>query len=136
MMVGIDVNAIELGLAAFAGAFMTHLVWWRIRVRNRARAAQSEAPSVPMSEFMHLLEDLEERFARRLDAQHEQTAEKIANIARDITFVQADLEWLSSEHMISQAIDLARHGGDSGDIARATGIGESDIRALQKLRRH
>jgi hypothetical protein len=50
--------------------------------------------------------------------------------------MRADLEWLTGERMIEQAIQMCRDGQSTGDISRQTGLTHETVHTLNMLRAH
>jgi hypothetical protein len=50
--------------------------------------------------------------------------------------MRSDIQWLTSERMIDQAINMAREGESGSEIARQTGISADELVAMQAFRRH
>jgi hypothetical protein len=50
--------------------------------------------------------------------------------------MRRDFDWLVSDRMIEQAVDMARLGQSHDSIARTTGISSAELDAIRKLRRH
>ena len=60
----------------------------------------------------------------------------IHNLTTRIEEMRADFDWLVSDRMIEQAIEMARLGQPMGAISQNTGISEDELIAIQRLRRH
>ena len=60
----------------------------------------------------------------------------IEAIATEIKDMRSDIQWLTRERMIDQAINLAREGESGSEIARQTGISADELVAMQAFRRH
>ncbi|MCI5041960.1 MULTISPECIES: hypothetical protein [Donghicola] len=60
----------------------------------------------------------------------------IEAIATEIKDMRSDIQWLTSERMIDQAINMAREGESGSEIARQTGISADELVAMQAFRRH
>lgn len=60
----------------------------------------------------------------------------IEKIQLDIAQVQSDLEWLTGERMVDQAVALAKAGVQSDDILRETGYTKEDVDIMSRFRRH
>ncbi|WP_422002387.1 hypothetical protein [Roseovarius mucosus] len=60
----------------------------------------------------------------------------LMSIADRMDEMRRDFDWLVSDRMIEQAIDMARFGQKPDSIARNTGISASELEAIRKLRKH
>jgi hypothetical protein len=50
--------------------------------------------------------------------------------------MRADLEWLTGERMIEQAIQMCRDGYSSREVSQETGLAPEAVRTLNMLRAH
>ncbi|MEQ8900716.1 MAG: hypothetical protein RID11_14495 [Roseovarius sp.] len=50
--------------------------------------------------------------------------------------MRRDFDWLVSDRMIEQAVDMARLGQNHDSIAQSTGVSSAELDAIRKLRRH
>ena len=50
--------------------------------------------------------------------------------------MRRDFDWLVSDRMIEQAVDMARLGQGHDSIAQTTGVSSAELDAIRKLRRH
>jgi hypothetical protein len=50
--------------------------------------------------------------------------------------MRRDFDWLVSDRMIEQAVDMARLGQSAESIAQTTGVSGAELDAIRKLRRH
>ena len=50
--------------------------------------------------------------------------------------MRRDFDWLVSDRMIEQAVDMARLGQGHDSIAQTTGVSGAELDAIRKLRRH
>lgn len=60
----------------------------------------------------------------------------LMSIADRMDEMRRDFDWLVSDRMIEQAIDMARFSQKPDSIARNTGISASELEAIRKLRKH
>lgn len=91
-----------------------------------------------LSGQMLRLSDAEiDQIARRLGHKLGLSAEaSLMSIADRMDEMRRDFDWLVSDRMIEQAIDMARFGQKPNGIARNTGIRTSELEAIRKLRKH
>ncbi|AXQ93646.1 hypothetical protein ORIO_07800 [Cereibacter azotoformans] len=120
------VLSLALPLAA-AGAVVIAL-----RRRQRAVALAATAPR-PIEEQ---LAALEQRIAERLHDMDWRHASVLDRISATTDSLQSDLDWLTGERMIEQAISLARKGEQPEAIAAEVGLDLEEARAIARLRRH
>lgn len=57
-------------------------------------------------------------------------------MADEMKDIRSDIQWLTSERMIDQAINMAREGESGQEIVRQTGISADELVAMQAFRRH
>lgn len=85
--------------------------------------AAHEAMAAPL-----VLEAVEAADRRQNDAMSEAMSE--------LRQIRAEVEWLSGERMIDQAVNLARDGLDASFISRETGLTMDDAETISRFRRH
>lgn len=87
--------------------------------------------------MFHLNEKEMDHIARRLGHKLGLSDEaSLMSIADRMDEMRRDFDWLVSDRMIEQAIDMARFGQKHDSIARNTGISETELEAIRKLRKH
>ena len=60
----------------------------------------------------------------------------IRNLTARVEEMRKDFDWLVSDRMIEQAIDMARLGQPTATIVQTTGISPDELATINKLRRH
>lgn len=58
------------------------------------------------------------------------------DIRQDLAEMRGDIEWLASDRMIAEAIELARQNAKPAEISTEPNRVEESVRALKVLRRH
>ncbi|MBQ0751495.1 MAG: hypothetical protein KBT70_14980 [Roseovarius sp.] len=87
--------------------------------------------------MFHMSESEMDHIARRLGHKLGLSDEaSLMSIADRMDEMRRDFDWLVSDRMIEQAIDMARFGQKPDSIARNTGISASELEAIRKLRKH
>ncbi len=120
---------LSLALTVSAGgalAFALH----RRRQRLVAVPAGTSAP------IEDQLAALEQRLAERLHDMDWRHAAALDRISATTDSLQSDLDWLTGERMIEQAIALARKGEEPEAIAAEAGLDLDEAKAVARLRRH
>ena len=62
--------------------------------------------------------------------------EAMSEAMNELRTIRAEVEWLSGERMIDQAVNLARDGLDASFISRETGLSLDDAETINRFRRH
>ena len=60
----------------------------------------------------------------------------IRTLTARVEEMRKDFDWLVSDRMIEQAIDMARLGQPTATIVQTTGISPDELATINKLRRH
>ncbi|WP_417726994.1 hypothetical protein [Roseovarius sp.] len=89
------------------------------------------------SQVLRLSEAEIEQVAQRLGHKLGLSSEaSLVSIADRMDEMRRDFDWLVSDRMIEQAIDMARFGQKQDSITRNTGISASELDAIRKIRKH
>ncbi|MCE6961939.1 hypothetical protein LAZ40_23150 [Cereibacter sphaeroides] len=120
---------LSLALSVAAGGALS-LVLLR---RRRAAMALSAVAPLPLEAQ---LAALEQRLSDRLHDMDWRHATALDRISATTDSLQADLDWLTGERMIDQAIALARRGEEPETIAAEVGLDLDEAKAVARLRRH
>lgn len=100
--------------------------------QTRAQLRVAAQNSAEIAQLRTVIEQLCERVVA-LAANHDQTAEKSSAVLGDI---QKDVSWLAGEHMVQQAIDLAREGAKIEELVSIAGISQDEAETLKRFQRH
>jgi hypothetical protein len=76
------------------------------------------------------------RFERLLVAHQKQAQSADAALRQDMAAIRADVEWLSGERMIEQALTMFRDGKSDRDVSQELGLPLDTVRSLNLLRAH
>lgn len=129
--------AAGLSLAALVSA-------WIMRARRKAAAAAAairaeeaetemtfaaEAPMTALALRIELLGD-------QLQAQDQRRQAEAVALRDDLNALRADVEWLTSERMIEQAIAMCREGLPNSEIGDTLGLSSDTVRTIRLLRTH
>ncbi|MGP9805071.1 hypothetical protein [Paracoccus sp. NSM] len=128
--------AAGLSLAALVSA-------WIMRARRNAAAAaairaqeaeaeMSFAAEAPMSALALRIELLGDQ----LQAQDQRRQAEAVALREDLNALRADVEWLTSERMIEQAIAMCREGLPNSEIGDTLGLSSDTVRTIRLLRTH
>lgn len=118
---------LSLALSVTAGGALSLVL-----LRRRRAALAAAAPSPLEAQ----LAALEQRLSDRLHDMDWRHATALDRISATTDSLQADLDWLTGERMIDQAIALARRGEDPETIAAEVGLDPDEAKAVARLRRH
>nr|WP_111299324.1 hypothetical protein [Paracoccus saliphilus] len=87
------------------------------------------APGFSMSEIVDAIGTL-------LAAQEQRRQDDQSALRSDLAALRGDVEWLASERMIEQAIEMCREGAPTQDISDSLGLSSDAIRTIRLLRAH
>ncbi|MWP38252.1 hypothetical protein D1114_06450 [Cereibacter sphaeroides] len=99
------------------------------------RRHRAGAPAAPPA-LEEQLAALEQRISDRLHDMDWRHASVLDRISATTDSLQSDIDWLTGERMIEQAIQLARKGAEPEAIAGEVGLELEEARAIARLRRH
>lgn len=126
-----------LSLALAGAAFVGHglmQMWKPHRAQNRATGDDME------KRIAALIEQTEARvaglvtdLAAGMDARHKQGTDAVRH---DIAAMKSELDWLTGERMIDQAIAMARSGLSAEDISADLGLSLEAAQTIRAVRRH
>lgn len=117
---------------------------WIMRGRRKAAAAAAairaeeaeaemtfaaEAPMTALALRIELLGD-------QLQAQDQRRQAEAVALRDDLNALRADVEWLTSERMIEQAIAMCREGLPNSEIGDTLGLSSDTVRTIRLLRTH
>ena len=114
-----------------AGVATLSLGLWRMAQSGRMAAAAR-----PQTDIANLIRDGENRLTSlvaMMDANHQAYLE---NLRSEISAVKADIDWLTGEKMIEQAISMAREGVAAEDISADLGLSFDAAHTISVMRRH
>lgn len=105
--------------------------------RNRPRATAAVAvplnpaviPPFNTAEIVGAIETL-------LAAQEQRRQDEQSVLRSDLAALRGDVEWLTSERMIEQAIEMCREGAPTQEISDSLGLSGDAIRTIRLLRAH
>lgn len=118
-------------LAATASAFMAS--------RRRRRLSAPVAPdpdAVPIETRISGLALRIELLGDQLASQEQLRRDEATALQDNLTALRCDVEWLTSERMIEQAIAMCREGAPNHEISDKLGLGPDAIRTIRLLRAH
>lgn len=113
-----------MALAVFCTLFLPTILF--VTLRNRQyllAAAQKQA-------------QLDGVLARGQTSQTDKTDATMDAISEQITEIRKGFDWLVSDRMIQQAIDMAQAGTANPKITAQTGISSAELIAITKCRNH
>ncbi|WP_304616288.1 hypothetical protein [Paracoccus sp. (in: a-proteobacteria)] len=129
-------------LAAVALSAAVLVCAWIMRARRRSAAAASqaqeaeaemsfaaEAPMTALALRIELLGD-------QLQAQDQRRQAEAVALRDDLNALRSDVEWLTSERMIEQAIAMCREGLPNHEIGDTLGLSSDTVRTIRLLRTH
>jgi len=123
----VALTAFVIGLAVLVVGV---LLGWRDSIRRSDALFQDmisgqRDPAADPAAFGALLAEHDDRRA----AEH-------LRLRESLDAMRADLEWLTGERMIEQAIQMCRDGYSTRDVSAETGLAQDTVRTLNLLRAH
>lgn len=105
--------------------------------RNRPRATAAVAaplahPVIPPFNTAEIVGAIETLLA----AQEQRRQDEQSVLRSDLAALRGDVEWLTSERMIEQAIEMCREGAPTQEISDSLGLSGDAIRTIRLLRAH
>ncbi|WP_297781209.1 hypothetical protein [uncultured Roseovarius sp.] len=100
-----------------------------LRMARMVAHLSGQVPRLSEAEIEHIARRLGTRLGLGEEA-------SLVSIADRMDEMRRDFDWLVSDRMIEQAIDMARFGQKPDAITRNTGISASELEAIRKLRKH
>lgn len=113
-----------IALAIFCVLFLPAILFVALRNRQHLLAAaqqQTQQGGIP---------------AHVQKSQTDKTDAAMDTISEQITEIRKGFDWLVSDRMIQQAIDMAQAGTATPKITAQTGISSAEIMAITKCRNH
>ena len=86
--------------------------------------------------MQHVISATEQKIADAVEAASQRQATALSEALEELRKIRVEVEWLSGERMIDQAISMARDGVDPIGISRETGLSLDDAATISRFRRH
>ena len=118
--------------ALLAGAAILGTGLWRWVQTSRAEKAKAKA-EVDLAELIRTGEQRIAALVATLDASHKA---RLEDMHLELTSVKSDLEWLTGERMIEQAVSMARDGLSAEEISADLGLSLDAAQTISVIRRH
>lgn len=116
---------------------MSAVLGWRNRSRATvAVATPVAAPVAPEPAFVFNTAEVVSAIETLLAAQEQRRQDEQTALRSDLAALRGDVEWLASERMIEQAIEMCREGAPTQDISDSLGLSGDAIRTIRLLRAH
>lgn len=120
-----------LSLAVAGAALMGHGLWQMWKARQITEPADDMEARISA-----MIQGTEARIAHLvsgLDARQKQGTDAVRS---DIAAMKSELDWLTGERMIDQAIAMARSGLSAEDISADLGLSLEAAQTIRAVRRH
>lgn len=136
---------IELILAVSAAVTLTAglSATWFLAKRQRKQASEIAFQSVRAAhealegpKVIDAVEGSEARIAEAIETANRRQSEALREAMVELRQIRAEVEWLSGERMIDQAINMARNGLEPSAISKETGLSLDDAATISRFRRH
>lgn len=131
MTIGLTEFAIAMLLGS--GVSLIGLGLWRY-VRGLRAAGESSDAAAP--EIAGLIREGEERLSAMVAMMEAGHSARLDSLRSEISAVKADLDWLTGERMIEQAILMARDGVSAEEISADLGMSQDAAQTITAMRRH
>lgn len=126
-------------LASFAGGLALIALGLRQRRASRLALADAErlsAALLPTPTAEDTADILSARLAELLGEHERRLSEAFATVREDVSGLKSDVEWLTGERMIEQAIALAQTGSDPDEIGHELGLSRDAAATIALFRKH
>lgn len=84
----------------------------------------------------HALKQLEQRLVHLHENQDRVMSARIEEIGDVIEKIQRDVDWLTTDQIISVAVAMAKHGGADDQMSTIKGLTEEEAELIRKYVRH
>lgn len=118
--------------ALLSGAAILGTGLWRWRQTAKATSAKAQAEV----DLANLIRSGEERIASLVASLDASQQARIEDMRHELTSVKSDLEWLTGERMIEQAVSMAREGMSAEQISADLGVSLDAAQTISVIRRH
>lgn len=122
----VAVGALAAGLVAIAVGI------WRL-VAQRQAAAANDGQDTRIAD---LIKEGEERLTAMVAMMDATQQVRLDNLKHEIATVKSDIDWLTGERMIEQAIMMARDGVPADEISADLGLSFDAAQTISVMRRH
>lgn len=123
----------ELAVAMLLGAGVSLIALGLWRYLNGLRSVEDEnAPP----QIAGLIREGEERLTAMVAMMEAGQSARLETLRSEISSVKADLDWLTGERMIEQAILMARDGIPAEEISADLGLSQDAAQTISAMRRH
>lgn len=102
---------------------------------QHARKSASSKPDAA-KDLARLIRESEDRIAALAHMLDASQRERIEGMRLEFTSVKSDIEWLTGERMIEQAVSMARDGMSAEDISADLGLSLEAAQTISVIRRH
>ncbi len=120
-------------LTALMGGICTlSLGLWRMSAARKAEGPETG----PDADLASLIREGEERLTSMVAMMDATQQARMDSLRSEITAVKADIDWLTGEKMIEQAISMARDGIAAEDISADLGLSFDAAHTISVMRRH
>lgn len=118
--------------ALLAGISALALVVYRTFALRQA----AEAAAGPDTRIADLIRDGEERLTAMVAMMDASQQARLDSLKQEISAVKSDIDWLTGERMIEQAIMMAREGVPAEEISSDLGLSFDAAHTISVMRRH
>lgn len=116
-------------LALAGGLSALGLAFWRM--------LRGTAPSDATDDrVVELIREGNEKLSALVAMMDASNSARLESLRSEISSVKADIDWLTGEKMIEQAIAMARDGVSAEDISADLGLSIEAAETVQAMRRH
>jgi uncharacterized membrane-anchored protein len=118
--------------ALISGTSVLGFGLWRVIAARRTLGSEPQIAA----EITNLIREGEERLTSMVAMMDAGNQANLASLRQELTTVKADVDWLTGEKMIEQAITMAREGIAAEEISADLGLSFDAAHTISVMRRH
>lgn len=118
--------------ALFSGVVILGIGLWQWQHAGKSVLSKTDVEK----ELARLIREGEDRISQLLQTLDASQRDQIDGMRLELTSVKSDIEWLTGERMIEQAVSMARDGMSAEDISADLGLSLEAAQTISVIRRH
>lgn len=118
--------------ALLSGAVILGIGLWQWQHAGKSVPSKTDVEK----DLARLIREGEDRISSLLQMLDASQREQIDGMRSELTSVKSDVEWLTGERMIEQAVSMARDGMSAEDISADLGLSLEAAQTISVIRRH
>lgn len=109
---------------------------WQFHLGRRTATESGAETGDAHADIAALIRGGEERLLAMVAKLEAGQQERLDGLKSEISAVKAEIDWLTGEHMIEQAINMAREGISAEEISADLGLSFDAANTITTMRRH